>query len=743
MSQADASTTFERLHPKVQRWIWRQGWQELRDIQELAIPALIESDSDLIIAAATASGKTEAAFLPIVSRLGWAEMKPGEGFGALYISPLRALINDQFGRLESLCDEMEIPVFKWHGDVPASVKARARKKPEGIVLITPESLEALLMRSGLEGPRFFSKLSHIVIDELHAFMDAPRGKQLQSLLNRIERMAGRRIPRVGLSATLADMRIAAGFLRPLDSSNVKILQSASSGQGLKLQLRGYIEPAKPSKHKIEQDDETEGGTASAIPAICEHLFETLRGSRNLIFAGSRKMVEIVSAKLTDICERTGVPGEFLTHHGSLSRAYREEAERRMKDERLPASIVCTTTLELGIDIGNIESVAQIGAGHTVSGMRQRLGRSGRRPGQEAIFRVYTIEEELLENIHPTDALRPDTIQAIAMIELMFKRWNEPPNTKRLHLSTLMHQILALICQHGGITAQQAWALLIESKIFPNVDKPLFIQLLKRMGDSEVKLLEQASDGTLLLGAEGERITASFDFYAVFETPEEYRVMHGGRELGRLPMVLPYQEGNLLIFGGRYWRVLQVDLSHREILVEKGKGGIPPKFGGEGGPQSDIVVAEMRRIYEDIAIPRYLDKNAIDLLHQARRTFTQYELASRYVIQREDSFLLFPWLGSAGQRTLQLALMTQGLNANSQSTAISVEKCEKHELKKALAKIADSGAINAEELAKFLPEKIIDKFDHFLDPDLQTRNFASVSLDTSKTIETTNFLLKDI
>lgn len=744
----DVSVAFNMLHPKVQQWIWRQQWQELRDIQELAIPDLIQGQNDVILSAATASGKTEAAFLPIVSHLAWKEMKPGEGFAALYISPLRALINDQFGRMESLCDELEIPVFKWHGDVSASVKARAKAKPEGIVLITPESLEALLTRNGVECGRFFSKLAYIVIDELHAFMDNPRGKQLQSLLCRIEQIAERPIPRVGLSATLADMSLAADFLRPLSSDSVRIRKSESTGQELKLQLRGYIEPPIKAEKATDEiadgaandEDQSEAEGKTALRAICEHLFKTLRGSRNLIFAGSRQRVELVTAYLNDICETQHVPGEFLAHHGSLSRDYREDAEQRMKDERLPASIVCTTTLELGIDVGNIESVAQLGPGHTVAGMRQRLGRSGRRSGQPAILRIYNAEDQLTEDTHPCDALRPDTIQSIAMIELMLKRWNEPPNTGSLHLSTLMHQILALVCQQGGITAQYAWNTLVASGVFKNIDKELFTQLLKRMGHPEAKLLEQANDGTLLLGEEGEIITSRFDFFAVFETPEEFKVIHKGKEIGKLPMALPYKPGHLLIFGGRYWKVLEVNPQRHEILVDRSQGGIPPKFGGNFAPQSDVVVSEMKRIYSEVQIPAYLDKTAIQLLHEARKSFTHYGLNNLNIMPWQNGFLLFPWLGSKGQLSLQLMLMSHGLSANSQSIAISVEKCTADELNAILSKIAETPNPDSTALAALLLDKTKDKYDHYLDEILQAKNFASSYLDTSSVAQAARTLV---
>jgi len=744
MTHKNVTDAFDRLHPKVQRWIWKQKWFDLRDIQKETIPQLLDDEKDIIIAATTASGKTEAAFLPIVSKLLESNIKPGDGFGVMYVSPLRALINDQFQRLESLCEELNIPVFKWHGDVSASLKSQARKRPEGIILITPESLEAILMRQGLESARLFKSLSHIVVDELHAFMNVPRGKQLQSLLSRLEQMVGRSILRVGLSATLPDMYSAAFFLRPFNADNVAILQSKAEEQEIKLQLRAYIEPVKVLNLKeIKEQEDKANEVCGALGAVCEHLFKTLRQSRNLIFAGSRQRVEEISARLTDMCIQCHVPGEFLAHHGSLARAYREEAEKRMKDNRLPVSIVCTTTLELGIDIGNIESVAQIGSGHTVSGMRQRLGRSGRREDKAAVLRVYIMEQEFFADIHPIDSLRLDTVQAIAMIELMLQHWNEPLNTKKLHLSTLMHQILALICQYGGLTADNIWNYLIKKNIFQNINKPLFVKVLKRMGHPDVKLLEQVADGALLLGAEGERITSTFDFYAVFETPEECRVVCQGHEIGRLPMTLAYQKDSLLILGGKYWRIIDIDLVHHEIIVDKGRGGRPPAFSGQESPQADAVVAKMKNIYLDINVPIYLDATAIDLLHQARQSFVSHKLFERSIISHGNGFLLFPWLGSAKLMTLLLVLVAHKLKANINSIAIEVHDCDKQQLRQVLEKIVHEPVIDVEKLAMLMPEKAIDKFDHYLDSELQAMNFASAMLDSSTIQDKVCELLKDL
>jgi ATP-dependent helicase Lhr and Lhr-like helicase len=722
-----ASAAFDLLHEKVRRWIWKQGWIELRDIQERSIPILLDGKRDLIIGAGTASGKTEAAFLPIVSRLAWDDRTAGTGFEALYVSPLRALINDQFGRIETLCEEIELPVTKWHGDVSASVKERARKRPHGILLTTPESLEAILVRRGGEAGRLFGALSYIVVDEMHAFMDAPRGRQLQSLLNRIEIAAGHRVARVALSATLADMRTSAAFLRPLEPDSVEILESQGGSQELRLQLRGYLEPAlKPGRGKRDDEKAPED---PALNAIVKHLFDTLRGRRSLIFAGSRNRVELVTANLSGLCETLGVPDEFFAHHGNLSREHREEAERRLKEDDRPGSIVATTTLELGIDVGHIEAVAQIGPGHTVSGMRQRLGRSGRRPGQAAVMRVYTTEMAMDERIHPLDAMRPTTVQAIAMLNLMLRHWNEPPLPGRLHLSTLVQQILALIAQHGGLTAKQGWNRLAASGVFTGIDQALYTDVLRRMGHPEVRLIEQSDDGTLLPGQEGERVINDRGFYAVFMTPEEFKVVTDrGRNLGALPVDNPITPEQLIIFAGRRWKVLEVDSKRREILVTRATGGKPPTFGGDGLPPADEVVAEMRRIYQDVAVPRFLDETAIELLTEAREAFDRLGLRGYSSRRHEDHILLFPWAGGRAQMALVLALASLNIRATSNGLAVVVPSKDRDALKTALHELAHARPPDAVALARLVPDMKRAKYDGYLGDDLLARCYASEHID---------------
>jgi ATP-dependent helicase Lhr and Lhr-like helicase len=723
-------TAFDSLHEKVRRWIWQQGWEGLRDVQERSIPILLGGERDLVIMAATAGGKTEAAFLPIVSSLAGGSPAACEGFQAIYVSPMRALINDQFGRMESLCGELDVEVTKWHGDVSESVKARARKNPSGIVLITPESLEALLVRRGKEVARLFRALRYVVIDEMHVFLDDPRGKQLQSVLYRIDLASGARPVRVGLSATLADEDAARVFLRPLDPARVDVLPPGPGAPPIKLQLRGYVRPT--SFRQVPQANR-EGETVMLVDpadaAIARHLFETHRGHRSLIFAGARGAVETITVRLSEMTEAAGVPDEFFAHHGNLSREHREHAEQRMKDKSRPASIVCTTTLELGIDVGEIEAVAQLGPGHTVSGMRQRLGRSGRRPGPAAIMRVYVKESELTESANPLDALRTDTVQAIAMLNLMLRKWNEPPEPRRLHLSTLLHQVMALIGQRGGVTIAEAWEVLVRSGTFGGVDVELFKRLLQRMGESEVGLLEQARDGTLLAGPAGERLLESRDIFAVFVSPEEYKVIaEGGRAIGRVPGDSPFTPGEMLMLAGRRWRIAEVDTERRELSVRSARGGNPPVFGGDRRPPSDGVVEEMRRVWEDLSFPPYLDANAKQLVVEARTTYDRLGLRGSAVARHDGQILLFPWVGERRQQALILALASHELEPAPLGVAVGISADKESTLVEILSKLASGATPDALELAKLVENKEVEKFDSFLGDELLTLAWGRDRLD---------------
>lgn len=707
-----ASTAFDRLHPSVQKWIWKQGWSSLREIQEKAAGPVLDHDNDVIITAATAGGKTEAAFLPVISRCASAD--EGSGFSVLYISPLKALINDQARRLEQLCEMAEMGMTPWHGDVGQSVKNKALKKPHGVLLITPESLEAMFLLRGGKIKHLFGQLEYVIIDELHAFIGSERGIHLLSLLCRLENVLGRSVVRVGLSATLGDMNIAAGALRTNATRLPTIVNDGSGGAELKLQIRGYEAKAEQS----EPDDEE--------PAweIEDHLFKTLRGSSNLVFAKSRQRVEVVADRLRCMSEGQVVPNEFYPHHGNLSKDLREDLEARLKDGSLPTTAVATTTLELGIDIGDVKSVAQIGAPNSLSGLRQRLGRSGRREGIPSILRIYTEEARLTSKSSPIDQLRQDTIMSVAAVRLLVQKWCETPPTGALHLSTLVHQSLAVIKQHGGMSAAGLFNQLCVKGAFQNVSQNLFISVLKQMGSAEAKFLEQADDGTLLLGEIGERIADQYDFYAVFQTPEEYRVESGGKVLGQVSADAYYAQDQYLIFAGKRWKILDIDSDAKVIRVEPARGGVVPVFDPTGGEEiSDQLVQEMRSVYLDNMPIAYCDDTAKRFVDEARIAFQDLGLARSNILAGEKNTYLFPWAGSRYQSTLTHWLNTyDSIYACIEGTAIRIN-ASYDEAIDILTDMKDTGEPDAFSLAQKIKMKESQKFHRFLNDGLLSEEIS--------------------
>lgn len=714
------STAFSSFDERIQKWIWEQGWTELRDAQESAAAFILGGQKDLIIAAATASGKTEAAFLPICSNL-----LKNPSACVLYISPLKALINDQFSRMEKLCEKLDIPVHPWHGDISATKKKKFLENPQGVLLITPESLEAIFVNHGHSIQFLFKNIAYTVIDELHSFIGNERGCQLQSLLHRLEFAIKRKVSRIGLSATLGDMSLAAKFLRPENGSDVEVIESKSGGQELLLLLKGYThkEPArvleKEDINAVAEDDESK-------LAIRDSLFETLRGSNNLVFANSRTTVEEFADLLRRLCEEKKVPNAFWPHHGSLSKELREDAEKAIKEKAQPVSIICTSTLEMGIDIGSVDSIAQIGVPPSVASMRQRLGRSGRRAGKPAVLRIYIMEDEITKNTHPVDALRADLVQTVAMVNLLVAKWYEPPVLNGLHLSTLIQQVMSVIAQYGGMTAEHAWKLLCNNAAFAAVDQTMFTDLLRSMGKHEI--ISQGFDGLLLHGKEGEKIVNHYSFFAAFTTYEEYRLVSGSRFLGTLPIDRPISEGSLLIFGGKRWLIIDID-SHKKVLeLVPASGGRPPRFAGDVGWVHDFVRREMFKIYTSEQHPKFLDPRAADLLVEGRETFKRLNLENQRIVSFGNDSMLFCWAGDKIMNTITLQLRARGLKAEREKIAILVSKAGVEELKKGLKEIVEDGVADPLKLAATIQNKTKEKYDLFLSEELMSADYASSKLD---------------
>lgn len=719
--QHSNSDSFNLLDSRIQRWIWQSNWTELKDAQEKAIPVILGAEQDVVIAAATASGKTEAAFLPILTKL-LSQKEPG---CVVYISPLKALINDQWDRLDKLCQSLEVPVYAWHGDSSQAQKKKFIKTGSGCLLITPESLEGLLMRHGHSLPSVFGKILYVVVDELHAFIGSERGKQLQSLLHRIEAGLNRRVPRIALSATLGDMRLAAEFLRPGHGSETAIIESSDAGQELRVIIKGFYLREKGA-------DKEEDAYSNGLEGISDDLYKNLRGSNNLIFPNSRTSVEIIADKLRRKCEAESLPNEFWPHHGSLSKAIREETEQALKSGERPATAVATTTLELGIDIGSVKSIAQINPAPSVASLRQRLGRSGRRKGDPAILRCYCLEHELTQKTPIPDQLREGLIETIAQIRLLVQGWYEPPLDSDLHLSTLVQQMLSLIAQHGGVTPARAWNMLCESKLFHGLAKNEFAELLRELGRREI--LMQDVTGLLLHGAAGDRIVNHFGFLAAFASDDEFRLVANGKTLGTLPLSRPVEPDSYIIFAGRRWQVVSCDQEAKVMEVKPAKGGKPPVFDGMGGKIHKRIREEMRAILMESAPIPFLDKNAALQLSEARGAFASLQLSSNYIVQDGINTLVFTWASDWANDTLALMLGKHGCRALNEGLCLTVTDVTTETLKAALSDIATATDYDTIELVANVQNKEREKWDHLLPPELLSKGFAARELDIPGAVE---------
>ncbi|WP_233980609.1 DEAD/DEAH box helicase [Pectobacterium versatile] len=714
------SSAYDSLDPRVRKWVYKQGWSALRPLQESAIPVVLARDQDVLISAGTAAGKTEAFFLPACS----ATADITGGFGIVYISPLKALINDQYRRLESLGEALDMPVTPWHGDVPQSKKKKIRTGPAGILLITPESLESLLINSSGWIKQAFSSVAYIVIDEFHAFIGTERGMQLLSLLNRIDHVLGRHanpVPRVALSATLGELDKVPELLRPDQRLPCEIVTDSNSTATLQVQVKGYLIPV------TEKGEEPQ---SSAEKHVCADIFRLCRGDSHLVFANSRKRTESIAATLSDMCEENVVPNEFFPHHGSLSRELRETLEARLQQGNLPTTAVCTMTLELGIDIGKVQSVIQVTPPHSVSSLRQRMGRSGRRDSP-SVLRMLISEQELTATSDMVDRLRLQLVQSMAMIRLMItKRWFEPADARQMHYSTLLHQILAITAQWGGVRADQLWSQLCQTGPFRNIDLTDFKTLLRHMGG--YGLLTQLASGEMVIGAEGEKLTNHYTFYAVFNTPEEFRIVTGSRTLGTVPVDSPLLPDQHIIFGGRRWKVTEIEVEKKIIYVEATKGGQPPQFSGGGMSVHDVVRQEMLAIYREndyrIAIGSkrvdYADATARSLFAEGCDSFKRFNLQNSHFISDGQRSYVLPWMGDKVVNTITALLMRSSFKASSFAGVIEIDDASVPTVQHALKQMLFSGLPSESELAADVPEKYLDKYDDYLPESLLAKGYGA-------------------
>lgn len=708
MSQV--SVSFELLDYRVRQWIWKQGWTTLKDIQENAIPFILKRDCDVIISASTAGGKTEAAFLPILTSL--LQNKKTNEFQVLYISPLKALINDQYRRLLDMTTGMGIDITPWHGDIDDSQKKHSLKNPNGIIIITPESLESFLINRKHFVLPTFSSLKYVVIDELHSFIGTERGKQLQSLLSRIEQIIQKHIPRIAMSATFSDYDNVKLFLRNDKSIPCAIPPQGESNHEIKILIKEYI-----------QSKDTD-----VVASISQEIYNNLRGSNNLVFTNSRGDTEMYAVHLSDICEENSVPNEFRAHHGSISKIERESIERTLQKGEQPITVFCTSTLELGVDIGKVKSIAQIGTANSISGLRQRLGRSGRR-NEPSILRVFSIEKrdnDLLYN------LRTSLVQNIAIVELMREYNYEKPSVNNYHLSTLIQQILAIIAQFGGFYPKDGWTMLCKNGAFKNITPDLFLELLKSLGEKGV--ISQLNTGQIIIGKFGERILKSPDFYVSFVSPVDFTVIDNTnfRHIGTIQY--KPRKDMVIILSGKRWIVKSLDEKAMKVYVSRTTTGGFAIFSGDEAETDHIIVKKMYNIYRTDMIYPYLDKrtNTQEHLIQSRLFFRHYNLNDNLFIRYGNKEYFLTWCGTKINRTIAL-LAQYYLNKTYYYNCFYILDITKKEIE-ALKEIESYNSI---DIVSILPRqfKIFQKYDFLLSDNLLNIEYSNTYLDIDGAKET--------
>ena len=718
----------------MRRWVHDEGWASLHDVQVRAVEPILAGGRDVILAATTAAGKTEAAFLPIVSALAADTPAAGaRGVQVLYISPLKALINDQFGRLRDLCGRAEVPVWRWHGDVAGHTKQKMLADPAGVLLITPESLEALFVNRGSEMRATFGGLRWIVIDELHSFLATPRGAQLQSLIARVELVVRRKVGRVGLSATLGDVAQAASFLRPDDPDHVTVVDSSGEGSPLLLQLRGYVAPSEVARKAAAKAGAATGLDSTAaidaeegdMPEIADHLFTHLRGRDNLIFANARRDVETYADLLARRCDTYRVPNEFWAHHGNLSKDMRETVEDHLRSGEAPATAVCTSTLELGIDVGSVSSIAQVGPPPSVAALRQRVGRSGRR-GEPSVLRLYVTEKHPGDIEGPVDRLRCLVVRTTAMVRLMLDRWLESADDPGFNYSTLIQQTLSVIAQHGGATAEDLYGVLCGPGPFRLVDRDRYVALLQCMAKAD--LVMQTSEGLLLPGGEGERQVNHYGFYAAFHTGDEWGLVAAGRRLGSLPVAEPLRVGKRLLFGGKSWRIVAVDPRARVVQLERSAGGAAIRFGGTPAAVSGRVREEMLAVLASGDVPSWLDAGARELLAEGRAAFQRFRLAATSVVAQGGDVWLFPWAGDRALYTAMILLVDEGFDCGVEGPALRLIGASVGDVADSVRDTLGREWPPAAELAESVHNQNIDKWDWVLNRRLSCEAAAARLLD---------------
>jgi ATP-dependent Lhr-like helicase len=710
------SDAFYRLAPFIQDFIYYNKWTELRGIQVAACEVIFDTDSNLLLSSGTASGKTEAAFLPVLTEL---YNKPSSSVGVLYISPLKALINDQFKRLEQLILESNIPVCKWHGDASIAKKNHLIKHPAGILQITPESLESLLINKRGTCLKLFSDLRYIIIDEVHHFMRDVRGVQVLCQLERLQNITRIEPRRIGLSATLGDISLAQNWLNTGTHRECIAPVTDEGKRSIKLFVQRFV--------KAQDGDETHADSGDR--AHFEYLFKMTQDKKTIIFTNSREETEFVLSNIRVVALKNKAPDVYRVHHGNVSALLREQTEDEMKSSEEKIVTGATVTLELGIDIGSLDQAVQIGAPSNVSSFAQRLGRCGRR-GQIPQL-LFTFVEDIQTTA--ADILGPvnwDFIRLIAIIELFTReKWIEPIAPHRHPYSLLYHQMMSCLKSNGELSPAKLAQEILSLRCFQAISQADFKLLLTYL--IEIEHLQKTEQGGLIIGRAGEQVVNHFQFYTVFMVPEYYLVKDENRTIGTVDKIYPV--GMRFSLAGMTWETLEVNVKAKVIFVQKVPGISVVDWNADFTTElHTLLVRKMRSILQGEDVYPYLSDSCKERLNEIRYLARNSRILEQLVTPlSERKYAIFPWVGTRQLFTLYFALLSRGIKSKMPwGTCIYLEVIysgSAAELEDVIFEILESD-LDVNSLP--LPDKIqiLNKYNEFIPPQLLRKQYIEDYLD---------------
>jgi ATP-dependent Lhr-like helicase len=639
--------SFNLLSEPIRKFIRDKGWEQLRPIQNAAITKILGSDDNYILVSRTASGKTEAAFLPILTKVNFND----KGVQVLYISPLIALINDQFYRIEELCKNLDVTVTKWHGEANKTLKNRLIKQPNGIVLITPESLEAMFVNKPYNVKQLFSNIKYIVIDEIHSFIGTDRGIQLKSILSRIQQMNTIPYSIVGLSATMSE-----------EDKFIEVKEFTGNVEKTKVLIDRTAKEVNAVFRFFENKKEE-------LPLeLLKDLYIETKDNKVLIFPNSRGRAEEVAVKLKKISERVKGHPNYFSHHSSVNRDVREYVEYFAKNnKRDNFCISCTSTLELGIDIGSVDEVVQIDATHSIASLIQRVGRSGRKDEESSNLFLYATTKWSL-------------LQSIACWLLYKESFIEPPEKNDKPYDILVHQALSITKGHSGILLSELIKQLKENAAFKQIELSEIEEILDHL--IGLDFLEKLQ-GEVIIGVDGELVVNSREFYSVFKTEENFKVVNAGNTIGEIPFSPQIIEDENILLSAKIWKIKYVDTKAKKIEVIPTKDGKKPMFFGTGAVVHQKIREKMMEVLYSNTEYDFLNQPSYDEIEMMRKEFEIFNIldiqTERPLLTSEKHLQLFTFTGTRINRTIQLlfniAEIKNTLDNNSSSFDIEISRQE--------------------------------------------------------------------